>query len=306
MNEVGKIIKKEIDKETFYEKNYFEFFKDITNVSDAFEKQELIIRTLDKKNKIPENYHPILNSLIREIGLFPYLSEDFERLSLAEKFSYIYHLPPPDTGDDIVLHREQAKIFSLLVAKKSVILTAPTSFGKSLIIDALIATKEFNNIVIIVPTIALIDETRRRLTKKFSKNYRIITHLQHVNSINSKKIYILTQERYLSDEIENIDFFIIDECYKLNNSDERGNLLNLAFNKLLKKTNHFYLLGPSVKDISENIKNDENINFEYCDLKKYTTVATNFYDHSDIEKKENKNLKLLEICSEFFKKKSKH
>jgi reverse gyrase len=53
---------------------------------------------------------------------------------------------------------------------------APTSFGKSFIIDAFIALKQPKNIAIIVPTIALTDETRRRLQRKFSNQALRIIH----------------------------------------------------------------------------------------------------------------------------------
>jgi reverse gyrase len=46
---------------------------------------------------------------------------------------------------------------------KNLAIIAPTSFGKSFIIDAFIALKQPKNTAIIVPTIALTDETRRRL-----------------------------------------------------------------------------------------------------------------------------------------------
>ena len=86
-------------------------------------------------------------------------------------------------------------------------MSAPTSFGKSLIIDAVISTRLFKNIVIIVPTIALIDETRKRLNS-FSNYYKIITH--PTQSKKENNIYILTQERAILDDfIDKVDFF----CY---------------------------------------------------------------------------------------------
>ena len=71
--------------------------------------------------------------------------------------------------------------------------SAPTSFGKSFIIDAFIAIKKPNIVVIIVPTIALADETRRRLQCKFSNLYKIITTSDSV--IADKTICVFPQER---------------------------------------------------------------------------------------------------------------
>lgn len=72
------------------------------------------------------------------------------------------------------MHREQSAILKKLINGKNLAVSAPTSFGKSFIIDAFIAIKKPKNVVIIVPTIALTDETRRRLHKKFSGNIKLL------------------------------------------------------------------------------------------------------------------------------------
>ncbi|MFX8668623.1 DEAD/DEAH box helicase, partial [Acinetobacter baumannii] len=77
---------------------------------------------------------------------------------------------------------------------ENVILSAPTSFGKSLIIEAIVSSLEFNNIVIVVPTIALMDELKRKLSK-YNEYYKIITQINQQSSNNN--IYIFTQERVL-------------------------------------------------------------------------------------------------------------
>ncbi|WP_341466368.1 DEAD/DEAH box helicase, partial [Pseudomonas viridiflava] len=70
-----------------------------------------------------------------------------------------------DTGapELVTLHREQSLLLSKLLSGKSVAVSAPTSFGKSFLIDSFISIKKPKKIAIIVPTIALTDETRRRL-----------------------------------------------------------------------------------------------------------------------------------------------
>ncbi|GIA29442.1 DEAD/DEAH box helicase [Vibrio cholerae] len=88
----------------------------------------------------------------------------------------------------------QAKVFRLLTSGQNVVLSAPTSMGKSAIVDALIAERKFSKIVIVVPTIALIDETRRRIQKKFRHEFQIIHHGSQLKR-KGKVIYILTQER---------------------------------------------------------------------------------------------------------------
>jgi len=133
---------------------------------------EMVLRALEHRQHFGA-CRSILDSLVRSVGLFPYLEQD--TLNFRDNLAYELHRPD-NMGPEFVFHREQAEIYRRLLDGDSVILSAPTSFGKSKIIDSIIATQRFRNIAIIVPTLALIDETRRRLTQ-FSDRYKIITHL---------------------------------------------------------------------------------------------------------------------------------
>lgn len=91
------------------------------------------------------------------------------------------------------------------------------------------AKRVYRNIVIVVPTLALLDETRRRLTQ-YSDQYKIITH--STQNPAERNIFVHTQERVVDNEhIQNADFFVIDEFYKLDpvEDSERAQTLNLAF-----------------------------------------------------------------------------
>lgn len=237
------------------------------------------------------SYGIIIDSLLREIGLFPYI-DDNNISTYAEKIAYNAHKAPEMPGCDVIFHSQQAKVFYALMSGRSVILSAPTSFGKSLIIDAIIATLRFKNIVIVVPTLALIDETRKRLSK-FNNLYKIITHpSQEVGKMN---VYILTQERIIANDfLDDVDFFVIDEFYKLNpqtnnDDDTRCNLLNKAFYNLHKKCKLFYMLGPNVEGIISSVK--ESISFEFMFLD-YPTVGTVFHKISTEATIEN----LVSVC----------
>jgi len=148
---------------------------------------DLVIRLCEHRDALGE-YGLILDGLLRQSGLFPYLDET--SLGTADLLAYETHRPP--NIDYVVFHRVQAQIFRRLMAGERIALSAPTSFGKSLIIDGVLASGKFSNVVIIVPTIALIDETRRRLTR-FQPDYKIITH--PTQQRKAKNIFVLTQER---------------------------------------------------------------------------------------------------------------
>lgn len=262
--------------------NKFKLLKDIIFLfnSEGYSKnlQRVLFFLLENKTYFTE-YREIINSLLREIGLFPYIDNN-EVNNIRDKIAINSFVAPPISPTKVIFHFPQAKVFYTIMSGKNVILSAPTSFGKSLLIDALIATKKFCNIVIVVPTIALIDETRKRLSK-FNKYYKIITHKSQEKSQNN--IYILTQERVVIDDfIDEVDFFIIDEFYKLNPSipggdDIRCNILNLAFYKLYKKCKHFYMLGPNIDGIVKDV--EDSISFIFM-KEEFPTVGTNIHYES--------------------------
>lgn len=214
--------------------------------------REMVIRALDHAD-IFEPLDGLLDSLARQVGLFPYAAP--EKLGLRDLLAWEAHRPLELEldGKDIVFHREQADVYRGLMDGQSFVLSAPTSFGKSLVIDALIASRRYRNIVIIVPTIALIDETRRRLGC-FRDGYKLITHPDQ--TMAEANILILTQERAIDrEDLEQIDLLVIDEFYKLDPaSDEerdRASALNHALYKLSRISKQIYLLGPNINEIPD-------------------------------------------------------
>ena len=168
-----------------------------THLSDGDEKKarNLLIHLLDylEEKNIP--YPPLVNHLIRKTGLYPYIRT--ETSDWQDRF--VYEAFQVDTGDTkyVTLHREQSALLKELLNGKNIAVSAPTSFGKSFVIDAFIALKRPKNVVVIVPTIALTDETRRRLYKKFSLEYKIITTPDI--ELGARNIMIFPQEPSISD-----------------------------------------------------------------------------------------------------------
>lgn len=248
------------------------------------------MRLLSRKNEF-QGYELIIDSLVRQIGLFPYLEPD--NLSIKDSIAYELHRPEGLT-DNIVFHHAQAEVYYSLIKGENIVLSAPTSFGKSLIIDAVIATRKYTNLAIIVPTIALIDETRKRLSK-YKDDYKIITHPSQ--ETHAKNILILTQERALDivDKLP-IDFFVIDEFYKLspNKSDfERCHILNHVFYKLVKQGAQFYLLGPNIERITTELLANVRYRFIKTD---YKTVVSERH-RVTIKKGDTPIDKLIELAS---------
>ncbi len=233
--------------------------------------QDIAIRALERKSEMPNGF--ILDHILGELGLYPYIDREIN--TTKDKLRDLIFATPQDESKKF--HIRQAEVFHRIIGGENVILSAPTSFGKSLIIEALIASGRFNNIVIVVPTIALIDELKKKLVK-YKGDYKIVTLVSQKSGI--RNIFIFTQERVLEyDGFENIDFFIIDEFYKLapsTSNDERCDRLNLAFKQLYSKCNRFYMLGPKVNGLFSGI--EEQLRCTFLKFDSYKTVATNeFY-----------------------------
>jgi DEAD/DEAH box helicase/Helicase conserved C-terminal domain len=210
--------------------------------------QDMLLRAMEQRESFVSG-REILDGLLRQVGLFQYLQA--ESLPIADQIAYEVHRPI-NMDDDIVFHRPQADVYRALLSGENVVLSAPTSFGKSLIIDGAIASGRFNSILIVVPTIALIDETRRRLTRRFRDRFKIVTHGSQART--ERNIFVATQERVLQDELDDpIDLLVVDEFYKLSparGEDDRSALLNQVVYRMIKRARQFYMLGPNVLGIS--------------------------------------------------------
>jgi hypothetical protein len=141
------------------------------------------------------------------------------------------------------------------------VLSAPTSFGKSLIIDALLASGKFDNVVIIVPTIALIDETRRRLSR-FRQRYKIITHPSQESG--ERNVFVLTQERAVDrKDVDDIDLLVIDEFYKLDIGDgddgERAAFSTTPSTNCTKNPNRYIFWDQVFREFQRASANDSSV-----------------------------------------------
>ncbi len=244
------------------------------------EGRDRLIRFLDAYSSATED-QPIVDSLCVHFGLYPYLSPNRARLSTAEALAYEFHRPAVELRDgEFVFHADQATIFYRLLDGESIILSAPTSFGKSVILDALVASESWANIVVIVPTVALIDEVRRRLVH-FTHRYNLITHPSQ--ELADRNIYVLTQERFLELPVEpEVDLFMIDEFYKLgshNPDDQRMSMLNIAWNRLRATGAQYYLTGPNVDSLAEALGSTLRDSLYVSD---YRTVAVDVEDRSHV------------------------
>jgi hypothetical protein len=234
---------------------------------------------IEQRASTNQTINDAIFSLCREAGLFPYLLQN--NLSWRDRLAFEFFRGPEEM--EYIFHREQWQVFHLLLSGKSVVLSAPTSFGKSVLIHAFIAQKKPQCVVIVVPTIALLDQFRRRLTSYFSSDYSIITRNDQTPEEGKKRIYVVTQERLLErEDIGDIDLLAIDEYYKLDDgreqqSDGRAMLLNVALRKYLSTAKQMFFLGPTVANVE--MREDLQDRFQKFTTE-FSTVAVDLKDHT--------------------------
>lgn len=250
-----------------------------------------LIKLLDLLNKNNISYNNLVNHLIRRLGLYPYIKEN----CAAWEDRFVYEAFKIDVGDKcLTLHREQSRLLKLLLEGENLAISAPTSFGKSFIIDAFIAIKRPKNVMIIVPTIALTDETRRRIYKKFSSEYKIITTSDV--EVAEKNIFIFPQERAISyvNKIHEIDMLIIDEFYKAspNFDKQRSPALLKAILKLGEISKQKYYLSPNISSLKKSIFT-QDMKFERFDFN--TVFLEKHKLFTNIKSLEDKKNILIEI-----------
>lgn len=243
---------------------------------------ELVERNSNELSSFKE----VISSLARSTGLWNYI--DIENADSSDAF-IAEAVTAPELGG-ITFHREQINALNALLEGRNLVLSAPTSFGKSLLIDALLATNRYKRIAIVLPTIALLDEFRRRFRDRFADKFNLIMHKSET-STDEPTIFLGTQERLIyREDLGDLDLTVVDEFYKLDPArrDERCVTLNAAVYRLLKRSTQFFFLGPNIDKIS--VSSEARWGFEFLKTR-FSTVAV---DTLDLQKIENKRERLIE------------
>lgn len=170
-----------------------------------------------------------------------------------------------ELDDGISLHPEQRRILKLISENEGIVFSAPTSFGKTFVVFEYICRNRPQNVVMVVPTLALMDEYKKKLIGKYHdkfEEYNIYLSIDPNKEydFNKHNIFIVTHDRVIDDEVlsilECIDFLVIDEVYKLQKDethiDDRVLILNIAYYNLVRVSKKYVLLAPFISGI-ENV-----------------------------------------------------
>lgn len=236
------------------------------------------------------SYKQLISALARSTGLWNYI--DLEVADTSDAF--IAEAATADELGGVTFHREQINALNVLLAGRNLVLSAPTSFGKSLLVDALLASDRYRRVAIVLPTIALLDEFRRRFRDRFADKFNVVMH-QSEPSTDDPTIFLGTQERLIyRDDLGELDLTVVDEFYKLDPArrDERSVTLNAAVYRLLKRSKQFFFLGPNIDKVS--VAPDTRWNFEFLKTR-FSTVAVNTLDLKQVK---NKRERLIDEIGE--------
>lgn len=154
----------------------------------------------------------------------------------------------------------QYRLFEEIKDSNHYSFSGPTSFGKSFIMDAFINNiieerHGIDNIIILVPTRALINQVSKRLKEEIKHNdYRVMTHpvvpAMYKNA-NAKYVFVFTPERmiaYLADKNNpTISYLFIDEAQKIiATKDSRAPLYYQAVSMAERKSIKLYFASPNI------------------------------------------------------------
>ncbi|WP_347332017.1 DEAD/DEAH box helicase [Marinimicrobium locisalis] len=261
------------DKAILSSKEYVDLlrFADILSRSKNFEAQNKaykIVSLLIYDYKSDSLFKRFSHSILVKLGNFPAIKflEDNDLGSDDNSIELIFEknvkeIYQKSSGKDLFFTDEQYDIFSNLKNSNHYSFSGPTSLGKSFIIKEFIRylIEDNNcreNIIILVPTRALINQTLLQLKKEFFDldNYKILSHPtvpEAFRKEEKKFIFIFTPERltaYLA-EFSNpkIGYLFIDEAQKVTSpNDTRSPLYYHAILQAERKSIKLYFASPNI------------------------------------------------------------
>ncbi len=268
-----------------------------------------LITLLNEDYKANPYYQTFSHSVLAKLGNFPgieFLQNENNSSELPfdrelEKKVKEFIQAVPDT-EDLIFTDSQFELYKKISGSKHFSFSGPTSMGKSFIIKSFIrkvlGNKPPENIVIMVPTRALINQFSIDLNKELKDvlehyNYTVITNsnVSELPSTEQNYIFVLTPERLLSylsqKKNPNIAYLFIDEAHKLAaEKDSRAVTAYSAISKALRRNPslNLYFSSPNVSNpevFLKLFKKDEKQFFRTIE----TPVSQNLFYVDLVEKR---------------------
>jgi helicase len=190
------------------------------------------------------------------------------------------------------LTKPQKQVFDAFQKNKRLIVSAPTSFGKTRIVQEIIKHNNYKNIAMIMPTVSLLSEQYREI--KDSVEGYVISKSSKIKVDSDKKyIFVLTPERMTAFCEENaefhFDFFVMDEIYKVDYKlkDDRFRIFSDILLSLASAGSDFYLIGPYISDFSRKFRELFDVQLMKFDVE---IVQKDFYNFDHVAKRGKKSI----------------
>lgn len=303
-------LKKSIDN-LLSEKEYLDImrFADILSRDINYKGRNIaykIISILYPFYKDDEYYKFICNSVMTKLGNFPSLGLIMEKddagrydtpeLLLDKQLKEVYQKVP---GTEKIFTDAQYRLFEAIKDSNHFSFSGPTSFGKSFIMDAFInyiidERHGADNIIVLVPTRALINQVSKRLKVEIKhENYRVMTHPivpAMYRKDNAKYVFVFTPERmiaYLSEKNNPlISYLFIDEAQKIiAKKDSRAPLYYQAISMAERKSIKLFFASPNIPNSDIFLKLFDKSTDE-CMVIKEAPVSQNRFFIDFVERKE--------------------
>lgn len=205
------------------------------------------------------------DAVLTKLGIFPALSLLSKQNNaystteiLLEKVVKETYQASPFEGK--IFTDAQYGLFEKLKNSNHYSFSGPTSFGKSFIMEAFInhiieERNSADNMVILVPTRALINQVSKKLKQEIrNTKYKVLTHPvvpPMYQSKDYKYIFVFTPERWISYISENsnpvVTYMFIDEAHKIvSKKDSRAPLYYHAILLAERKSVNLFFASPNI------------------------------------------------------------
>lgn len=255
-----------------------------------------------------EDYEPLYEIAINQgyIPIAKFIEEHYIDSNLFDNnffFNWFSSFNDTFHRGNVYLSCQQKNLFEEFIKDRSSNfgVVAPTSYGKSELIIDKVLTNLDKKFCIIVPSKALLAQTKRRLIKhdEICRSFqKIITHPELYKGSENNILAVLTQERLqaLLNKFPDckFDYILIDEAHNIFSDDDRAKLLGqvLLISKKRNPNVVFNYFSPFISDIS-------NLKLKYSNI---TIKSEKITEQQKIEKfyiyneKDNNKLILFDQC----------
>lgn len=199
--------------------------------------------------------------------------------------------------NNITLMPYQLLLLKEIENNQNVVVSAPTSFGKSFLVLEFLKRNitKFNKIVYVVHTKSLKDEIYSKLKKLFSEDFYVTDDIEELKNFDKYIITLISDGQNSLEYDIDLDLLIVDEAYNLSktHSKRRYFCIMQTYRKLLSKSKKTILLGPFIN----NVMGEDSDNFKLIRTD-YSPVTQKIIEGEQLKEIDPRNKFIDEIKSE--------